>query len=294
MNIAHKNAETIADRRADIRSFSVTALFIIFSWVVLSHTSYLKIAGSNASVSWMDPWLTQFTSHLGILLAIPVIPFLLSRAPLSLGQWYRQIPLYIIGFFVFGAIHILLMDIYRTLSFPPLLGRPYSDDLLNKALWFYELPKDAYSFLLILSVFMTGRHIEQLRLEAENVKTEAKTSGRLMLKSGGRILFLQAEDIIHAQAASNYLEIETTTGQHLVRLTLTALETLISETGHSHIRVHRSHLVKQNALRQIIPQSDGRLRVELTTGKTIPVGRKYKDRLSQLTHSSDGHTSSHS
>lgn len=118
--------------------------------------------------------------------------------------------------------------------------------------------------------------MEQLRLEAINTKQDAKDSGRLMLKSGGRRLFIHSHEIIRAEAASNYLELETTSGHHLIRMTLTGLEKLIAQAGHTHIRIHRSHLVKLDAILELIPNGDGGANVRLRNERILPVGRKYR------------------
>lgn len=271
----NQNLETDADKRADKRSLFLIYLFTILSWVMLSNATHLENEKEGRSLGWLDPWLTQLTSHIAIMIVILIIPFLLSRFPLTLENWKRKMPTYAAGFFVFGAIHIILMDTFRTLSFPPILGRPYYEKFLDINLWFYELPKDAYTYLLVLSVIVTGRHMEQLRLEAINAKKEAQETGRLMLKSGGRMLFVQANEILRAEAASNYLKLETETGTHLVRMTLTALEKLISETGDTHLRIHRSHLVRREAIREIVPNGKGGINITLKNGKRLPVGRKY-------------------
>lgn len=274
-----KNLETAADKRADKLSLFFVYLFTLLSWVVLSNADKMDRERSGNFTYWLDPWLTQGTSHIVIMLVILLIPFLLSRIPLTFDNWRRKLPIYILGFLAFGSLHIILMYILRSLSFPPLLGRPYFGDLLDINLWFYELPKDAYTYLIVLSIFIMGRHMEQLRLEAVGAKKDAKDSGRLTLKSGGRLLFIQADEIIRAESASNYLELETSSGKHLVRMTLTALEKLIAETGDTHLRIHRSHLVKREAIREIIPNGDGGATIRLNNEASLPVGRKYRDSL---------------
>jgi hypothetical protein len=274
-----ENPERAADKRADRTAFLYIVIFTFLSWIILSNSDYLENLRDGLRRPWFEPWLIQGTSHIAILIVIACIPGLLSRFPLSLENWKRRIPIYMAGFALFGATHIILMMLLRTLSFPILLGRDHEQSLLRLGLWIYELPKDGYTYLLVLSVFLTARHIEQLRLEAANAKQEARETGRLRLKSGGRILFLKADDILRAEAASNYVDIKTPSGQHFIRMTLTSLEKLIGAAGDTHIRVHRSHLIKRKIIREIAPQSDGRLSVTLENGESLPVGRKFKSHL---------------
>ena len=271
-----ENPELAADKRADRTALIYIGIFTFLSWGMLSNSYHLENLRDGANQPWFEAWLIQGTSHIAIFIVIACIPTFLSRFPLSIENWKRRVPVYLVGFGLFGAVHIILMMIFRTLSFPIILGRVHEKSLWRLDLWIYELPKDAYTYLLVLSVFLTARHIEQLRLEAANAKNEARETGRLRLKSGGRILFLQAEEILRAEAASNYVDIKTQNGQHFIRMTLTSLEKLISAAGKTHIRVHRSHLVKRDMIREVSPQSNGRLFATLENGETLPVGQKYK------------------
>ncbi len=92
-------------------------------------------------------------------------------------------------------------------------------------------------FALVVALAM------QNQLESRAVDEVASREHRLMLKSGGRTILLNAGDVIHAKAAGNYVEVSTAGKTHLVRMTLTELERLLEETGGSHVRVHRSHIV---------------------------------------------------
>jgi hypothetical protein len=274
-----ENLEVAADRRADKSSLIIVWAFVCLSWIVLSSSEQMEASKSGLDVFWLEPWLTQLTSHIAIIGSILLIPFFLNRFPLSWTNWKKQLLIYVGLFFIFGALHIILMDVFRHLSFPIFLGRPYYEGLFDFNLWIYELRKDAYSFLLILSFFVTGRHIEQLRLEARSHLKDAKDTGRLTLKSGGRTILLNAQDILWVESASNYVEIHTEQGMHLARMTLSSLETLLSEAGDNHLRVHRSYLVKRNALREIIPSGEGGASITLTDGTKLPVGRKYRPNL---------------
>ena len=230
------------------------AFFTILSWIVLSISLSVGVERADVDMGSIDPWLIELTSHASILVAVFLIPVLLSRVPITPEYWKRRIPAYLLGFMAFSFVHISLMIVSRKLSFPLILGRPYEDNPTDISLWLYEIPKDFYTFVLILTIFVAGRHLEQLRLESVNAKREAKATGQLMLKSGGRLLFIGADEILRADAASNYLEIETATGKHLVRMTLSALEKLIAETGETHLRVHRSHLIKKTQYESLFPR----------------------------------------
>ena len=269
-----------ADKRADRMAYAIAVVFIALSWVILSNTDQIESKRAGRNVPWIEPWLIQGTSHIAIIITLLIIPFMLSRWPITLENWKRKIPIYLCGFFIFGTLHIALMDVLRTVSFPIILGRSYSENVLDIDHWIFELRKDAYTFLLVLSGFLTSRQMEQLRLEARHARHDARASGRITVKSGGRTIFLQADEIIWVEAASNYLEVHTETGQHLVRMTLGALENLLNEAGNMHVRIHRSFLVKRDAIREVKPTGDGRAVARLRNGQDLTVSRKYRAQFS--------------
>lgn len=273
------NPETIADRRADRRTFLVILGFVFLSWLILSTSDHMEDSAAGIDFYWLKPWLEQLTSHLAIIPAFLVIPWLLNRVPLSLGGWPRVLPHYALGFVAFGIIHVVLMNLFRSISYPLLLGEPNFDTLLGPNLWVYELRKDIYTYLLVVLSFRAMRHIEQLQLEAQGIKEQARDSGRLELKSGGRHVFLDASEILWAKAVSNYVEVHTEQGHHLIRMTLTALEDLLKEASDAHIRIHRSYLVKRDIIREVVPTGDGGAVVKTVDGLDLPASRKYRKAL---------------
>lgn len=281
MKLEHSNLEVAADSRANCKAYGFVVFFTLLSWMLLSNTEQLESAKAGRDVMWVEPWLTQGTSHLAMLVTILMIPHMLSRWPITLENWKRKAPIYICGFFIFGAIHITLMHIFRAVSFPLFLDRPNTENLLDLNIWVYELRKDAYTYLLLLSVFLTSRQMEQLRMESAQIRAEAKASGRIILKSGGRTIYLQADEIVWAESASNYVEIHTQTGRHLVRMTLGALESLLREAGPAHTRIHRSYLVKREAVQEVIPVGDGRALAKLKDGQELVMSRKYRDQFAE-------------
>jgi len=266
------NLEYLADRRMIV----FVVLFTALSWIVLSTSEQLEAVRTGDEINWIVPWLTEFTSHFVLICVALVIPVFLARWPLSLENWQRRVPVYIACFFVFSTIHILLMVAMRSAMFPFFLGESYEFGLMNPSVWVYEFRKDLMTFILVLSGFLTSRHIAQLQLEADGARHEARETGRLTLKSGGRTVFLKAEELVWAKSASNYVELHTQTGEHLIRMTLSNLDTLLSEAGDGHVRTHRSYLVQKSSIREIVPTGNGDAKVVLKNETSIPASRKYR------------------
>ena len=268
-----------ADRHADRTSYGFIALFICLSWVTLSVSGQINAHQAESGQPATQVWFTQFTSHLVILLVTLLIPWLLTRFPIRREDWLRSLAGFGLGFAVFGAVHILGMVGLRKLLWPVFFGGPYEFGLMDPLNWVYELQKDLYTFALLTSVFWFGRYSAQQALEAKGRRAEAKESGRLTLTSGGRIYWVDANDIGLAKAAANYVEIETPNKTLLIRMTLRELDRLLAAAGNNHIRIHRSCLVHKGHISERIPNGDGSASVKLSSGQSLQVSRSYRPAL---------------
>ncbi len=268
--------ESRADKKSDWAAFWFSALLLLLSWVIISSSLQLEAVRNGQIVNWAEPWLSEFTSHVTLLGLVFIIPFMLTRFPLSLENWKGQLPIYVGAFLAFSVLHVLVMVGLRKLSYPVLIDTSYGFGLGSPLNWIYEMRKDVFSFILFLSGFLTSRQIGQLKLEANIAKDDARTNHQLTFKCGGRTIFMQAEEIIWAKAASNYIEIRTENKTHLVRMTLGRLGALLVEAGNAHVQTHRSYLVRKNAICEIVPTGEGDAKLVLTNGENIPASRKYR------------------
>lgn len=271
--------ESRADKQSDRMAFWFAALFMVLSWVIISSSLQLEAVRNGQIVNWVEPWLREFTSHISLLGLVLIIPFILTRFPLTLENWKWRLPIYVGAFLTYSVLHILLMVGLRKLSYPVLIDTSYSFGLSSPLNWVYEMRKDVFSFVLFLAGFLTSRQIGQLKLEADITKQDARTNHQLTFKCGGRTIFMQAGEIIWAKAASNYIEVRTAHKTHLARMTLGRLKELLVEAGAAHVQTHRSYMVRQDAIREIIPTGEGDAKLILMNGDEIPASRGYRKNL---------------
>lgn len=163
---------------------------------------------------------------------------------------------------------------------PLLFGHGY--DLLGDSplqVILYEYRKLLPGYLGALGLIYTFRQMAMMPLELEAARNEARTSQRLTLKCGGRVMRIEAEGFLNAKAAGNYVELRLATGQHLARMTLSVLERQLNEAGVDAVRVHRSWLVNRAAITEIAPTGEGDVSIRLSNGELIPGSRRYRDQL---------------
>ncbi|MCF2855872.1 LytTR family transcriptional regulator [Pseudoalteromonas sp. SMS1] len=102
-----------------------------------------------------------------------------------------------------------------------------------------------------------------------------KKSDNLSFKNPN--LEISQEDIHFVQACGNYLEIQTATTVHLVRLTLKELESMLDDVRF--LRCHRSYLVNLNKVESLKNYRSGHGEVRLTSGEAVPVSKSKRSKM---------------
>ena len=265
-----------AENQADRTSYKLVLVFTFLSWITLSTSAQIDAVRTGSNEPALVFWFTQLTSHIIVALLTLIVPVLLTRFPLTTESWKRSVFGFVLGFLIFGVTHVLAMVLLRKIGWPILFDGPYVFGLDKPLVWFYELQKDAYTFLLLTSIFWFGRFIARQRLDKEGRQAEAKESGRLTLTSGGRIYVVDAEDVRLAKSAANYVEIQLANTVLLVRMTLSDLEQLLASAGKNHIRIHRSCIVHKSNIKALQPNGDGSASIELQDGSQQQASRSYR------------------
>ncbi|MDQ8202469.1 LytTR family DNA-binding domain-containing protein [Pelagicoccus sp. SDUM812003] len=103
---------------------------------------------------------------------------------------------------------------------------------------------------------------------------------RLSIKTEGRVILARVEDIDWIGSANNYVEIHIGKAQHLMRETLSQLETQLDPERF--LRISRSTIVCIDRIREIQPLFHGEHAVILRDGAKLTASRSYKDALKPL------------
>ncbi|PYQ66603.1 MAG: hypothetical protein DMF53_03275 [Acidobacteria bacterium] len=102
---------------------------------------------------------------------------------------------------------------------------------------------------------------------------------RLAVRNNGQILFLAPEEIEWIEAAGNYVRLSANGESHLLRETMSGVESKLPEERF--LRIHRSAIVNLEAVRELKPSPHGDFVVVLRSGKKLPLSRGYRDRLEE-------------
>ena len=115
----------------------------------------------------------------------------------------------------------------------------------------------------------------------ESVRPEPEYLDRLVVKSPGRIQFVEVDEVDWFGAADNYVELHAGRQTHLVHGTLAALERRLDPRRF--VRIHRSAIVIVDRVRELNPLFHGEYRVVLADGTALTSGRTYREVLRRLT-----------
>jgi two-component system LytT family response regulator len=119
--------------------------------------------------------------------------------------------------------------------------------------------------------------IEQLLKE---LRHHRQRSARVAVKTGGKVLFLRAEEIEWVEAAGNYVRLHVGGESHLFRESMKNMETRLD--GELFVRIHRSTIVNVDRIRELQPWFHGEYVVILQDGTRLMASRVFSDRIDRL------------
>jgi len=119
--------------------------------------------------------------------------------------------------------------------------------------------------------------IEQLLAE---LRSQRRRNGRLVVKTGGKVLFLRSQDVEWVEAAGNYVRLHVNGESYLYRESMKNMETRLD--GDQFVRIHRSAIVNLDRIRELQPWFHGEYVVILQDGTKLMASRVFSDRLGRL------------
>jgi DNA-binding LytR/AlgR family response regulator len=111
-----------------------------------------------------------------------------------------------------------------------------------------------------------------------DLSTEAKAErgadaglSRYFIRIGEELRPLDIDMVVSINGADDYAEVSTTTGKHLVRMTLASFARSLDPS--KYVRVHRSWIVNTHRVTRAEPAGGGRLLLHMETGQIISTSR---------------------
>lgn len=120
---------------------------------------------------------------------------------------------------------------------------------------------------------------QRLAALLEQLHGEKQPLERVVVKESGRIFFLKAEEIDWVEAAENYVNIHAGKASHLLRETMSRLETRLDPRRF--VRIHRSAIINIERLQELQPLFHGDYTVILNDGTKLTLSRGYKEKFQE-------------
>ena len=113
---------------------------------------------------------------------------------------------------------------------------------------------------------------------------EPKNFQRLVIRTAGRIVFLDLNEIDWIEAAANYVRIHTGKDSYLLREGIGHMSAKLD--AKRFVRIHRSFIVNVNRIRELQPCDNGEYIAVLRNGKELSCSRGCRSELQRLIENS--------
>jgi two-component system LytT family response regulator len=100
-------------------------------------------------------------------------------------------------------------------------------------------------------------------------------SGRVMIKSGGRMMFLPLDDLDAVESEGNYVRLHSGGQSYLVRDTMAGIEARLGSDRFC--RIHRGWIVNLDRVKEMLTRRNGEHELVLRDGRRLRVGRAYRE-----------------
>ncbi len=128
-----------------------------------------------------------------------------------------------------------------------------------------------------IKVDRTGERDRHILALLEELKAGPRYLERLVVKTGGRVFFLDVDDIHCIEAEGNYVRVHDEAKHYLLRETISGLEEQLDPKRF--LRIHRSAIVKIDKIKEMQPWFHGEYRIILENGKQLTLSRNYRANL---------------
>ncbi|MGA8763477.1 MAG: LytTR family DNA-binding domain-containing protein [Candidatus Sulfotelmatobacter sp.] len=119
-----------------------------------------------------------------------------------------------------------------------------------------------------------------LHHSAETRLTPQSMDRRLVIRTGGRVVFLDLDEVDWIEAAANYVKVNVGKDSYLLREAIGRISEKL-DPGRF-VRIHRSTIVNIGKIKELQPCDSGEYIAILKNGKGLSCSRTYRNQLQQL------------
>jgi two-component system LytT family response regulator len=155
------------------------------------------------------------------------------------------------------------------------LLKPFDRDRLHAA-----IERASIEIQKLKQQAFTHRVLELLSSIKSDKRPVPEFDERLAIRTNGRVVFLNFDEIHWIEAAANYVRLNTGKDSYLFRETISRVSQRLNPAHF--VRIHRSMIVNVRKIKELIPVNSGEYVVVLHTGKELSCSRGYRANLQHL------------
>lgn len=125
-----------------------------------------------------------------------------------------------------------------------------------------------------------GQRLAAVLGEIGSKSPSSPMAGRIVIRSAGRVVFVETADIDWVEAAGDYVTLHAGKQSWLVRETITEMERKLHPRGF--IRIHRSAIVNTDRIGEMRSLDNGESRLILRNGTELKLSRTHRPQLQRI------------
>jgi hypothetical protein len=264
---AQGEGPVVTNPREDLLFTAVVAAVL----VVVLYFNALNVADERARdghpIRLWEPMVWEATSGLYFLAASPLVTAITRRFWPTRAPWGRKILAHAAAAVTVSLGHVLAIGVARWAIYR-MVGESYAP-LSPLGDWPYEFRKDVLVYAAIVAVYTMWRSLRGRAQPAPGARAEV-----LEVRDGARRHFVPLADVVWVEAAGNYVELHRGGSGLLHRASLAEMERRLQTAGF--VRIHRSRLVRREAVAAVESKPTGDFVVRLRDGHELAGSRRYR------------------
>lgn len=258
---------TAANPREDLLfTAAFTAVMLVFLYFNALNVADERARGGHPVALW-EPMVWEGTSGLYFLVVSPLVTALTRRFWPTRPPWGRTLGVHVGAAILVSLVHVLATGVSRWAVYRA-LGAHYGP-LGPLGDWPYELRKDVLVYACIVGVYVVWRTLRVRAAPARSATDEV-----LEVRDGARRHFVPLTEVVWVEAAGNYVELHRGSSGLLHRASLAEMQRRLETAGF--VRIHRSRLVRREAVAAIESKPTGDFVVHLRDGRELAGSRRYR------------------
>ena len=186
-----------------------------------------------------------------------------------------------------AVIFVTAYDAYALKAFEvhalDYLLKPFTDERFREALArarSHVEMKEARGLAESLRAFLRGRAGAEEELATVTTAKKGGYLTRFMVKTGGRVIFINPADVDWIEADNYYVKLHVGGRAHLLRLSMKELEERLDPK--TFWRTHRSAIINLDRVKELHQHPSGEYVVVLRDGTELKLSRARRERLQEL------------